>query len=107
MTKFIIYFNNSAASFPWQLESRGVFKRSDSKLNPINPLVLLSLNRQYSQDEAAEGEEKGFQEDVHGSAQRRSIRAIDELRGALRRQAKPSCKEFSRYQCRLGSIGNP
>jgi hypothetical protein len=23
--------------------------------------------------------------------------AIDELRGALRRQARPSCKEFSRY----------
>ena len=33
--------------------------------------------------------------------------AISELRGALRRQAKPSCKEIARYQCRLGSIGNP
>ena len=32
-----------------------------------------------------------------------SIRAISELRGALRRQARSSCKEISRYQCRLGS----
>jgi len=52
------------------------------------------LNRQCRQDEAAEGEEKGFQVEVHGFAHRRSIRAIDELRGALRRQAKPSCKEI-------------
>ena len=34
----------------------------------------LSLNRQCSQDEAAEGEEKELQEDVHVSARRWSIR---------------------------------
>jgi len=64
------------------------------------------MNRQCRQ-EKQQRKEKGFQEGVHGFAHRWSIRAIDELRGALRRQAKPSCKEFSRDQCRLGSIGNP
>ena len=54
----------------------------------------LSLNRQCSQDEAAEGEEKELQDEVHVSAHRWSIRAISELRGALRRQANLSCKEI-------------
>jgi hypothetical protein len=79
-----------------------------SNPNSINliPAFLLSLKGQCRQEEQ-QRKEKVFQEDVHGSARRWSIRAIDELRGALRRQAKPSCKEFSRYPCRLGSIGNP
>jgi len=46
------------------------------------------------QGEKQQREEKGFQDEVHVSAHRRSIRAVDELRGALRRQAKPSCKEI-------------
>ena len=114
MTKIISSLNNTwlcpqkgGFPLPWQINKRQVLKVDHPNLDPINPLVLLSMNRQCRQDEAAEGEEKGFQEEVHGFTHSRSIRAIDELRGALRRQAKPSCKEISRYPCRLGSIGNP
>ena len=38
-----------------------------SKPNPINPLVLLSLNQHCSQNEGAEGEEKELQDEVHVS----------------------------------------
>jgi hypothetical protein len=94
MTKGIIYFNNGKAGFETtKFKSYVVVKLSISKLNPINPLVLLCLNRHCSQNEE-QRKEKGFQEEVHVSADRWSIRAIDELRGALRRQAKPSCKEI-------------
>ena len=74
--------------------------------SPVSAFATKSLEN-VMRGEKQQREEKGFQDGVHVSAHRRSIRAIDELRGALRSQARPSCQEISRYPCRLGSIGNP
>ena len=61
--------------------------------SPVTAFATKSLEN-VMQGEKQQREEKGFQEEVDVSAHRWSIRAISELRGALIREAKPSCKEI-------------